>query len=128
MSILTEGLPDFLIVSGKKCRIRTDFKTWLKFSEIMSEEKDLVEKTTEILTLIFCELPPNLHDAFAAMGEFYAREQKRGKGGEGKNKAVYDFEYDADLIYAAFLQQYKIDLCDTDMHWWKFKAFLALHR
>ena len=123
MSILTETLPDHLVISGKKCRIRTDFKTWLKFSEIISENEPETEKTLKILPLIFFELPPNLHDAFVAMGGFYAREQKsKGKGGNGKNKAVYDFEYDADLIYAAFMQQYGVDLCDSEMHWWKFKA------
>ena len=122
MSILTETLPDHLVVSGKKCKIKTDFKTWLKFSEIISGNEAETEKTLEILTLIFVELPPNLHDAFVAMGEFYVGEQRKGKGGEGKSKAVYDFEFDAGLIYAAFLQQYGIDLCETDMHWWKFRA------
>lgn len=123
MSILTETLPDHLVISGEKCRIRTDFKTWLKFSEIISGNEPETEKTLKVLTLVFFELPPNLHDAFVAMAEFYSREQKKGgKGGEGKNKAVFDFEFDADLIYAAFLQQYGIDLCDIDMHWWKFKA------
>ena len=29
-----------------------------------------------------------------------------------------------DLIYAAFLQQYGIDILTTNMHWWKFKSLL----
>ena len=41
------------------------------------------------------------------------------------NKNYFDFEYDANLIYSAFLQQYKIDLCQTNMHWWTFKALLG---
>ena len=123
MSILTENLPDFLVIREKKCRIKTDFKTWLKFSEIISEGESVEKKIPKILSLIFYELPPNLNDAFIAMMEFYSREKKgRGKSGESKNKAVFDFEYDADLIYAAFLQQYGIDLSDSDMHWWKFRA------
>ena len=123
MSILTEVLPDYLVVSGKKCKIRTDFKTWLKFSEIISKNDNETEKTIKILTLIFFELPPNLREALVAVGEFYSKEQKTStKKGNSKNKAVFDFEYDADLIYAAFMQQYRIDLCESDMHWWKFKA------
>ena len=40
-----------------------------------------------------------------------------------KNKVLYSFEKDADLIYAAFLSEYGIDLQDIeDMHWWKFSA------
>lgn len=123
MSILTETLPDHLLIKGKKCRIRTDFKTWLKLSEIIGEDDEFANKIPKILALIFYELPPNLNYAFVAMMEFYSREQAcKRKGGEGKSKAVFDFDYDGDLIYAAFLQQYNIDLCDTDMHWWKFKA------
>ena len=39
-----------------------------------------------------------------------------------KHKNVYSFEYDEPLIFAAFYQQYGIDLTVTRMHWWKFKA------
>ena len=36
---------------------------------------------------------------------------------------VYSFQYDDDYIYAAFLEQYGIDLQDVeDLHWWKFRA------
>lgn len=40
----------------------------------------------------------------------------------------YDFDVDAGLIYAAFIQCYNIDLSETDMHWFKFSAlFNALN-
>ena len=35
---------------------------------------------------------------------------------------VYSFEHDAQYIYAAFMEQYGIDLTEEDMHWWKFRA------
>ena len=39
-----------------------------------------------------------------------------------KQKQIYSYEFDADYIYSAFLQQYKIDLNSIKyMHWWKFK-------
>lgn len=37
-------------------------------------------------------------------------------------ETVYDYDYDADLIYSAFQQQYHIDLNEAELHWWKFKA------
>ena len=40
------------------------------------------------------------------------------------NKQPFDFEEDADLIYAGFMQQYGIDLQESDMHWWKFMILL----
>ena len=56
--------------------------------------------------------------------DFYSTEklQKSNKRSEKKSKRVYDFEIDSELIYAAFMQQYKIDLSTVDLHWWKFKA------
>ena len=40
------------------------------------------------------------------------------------NKQPFDFEEDADLIYAGFMQQYGIDLQEENMHWWKFMILL----
>jgi len=34
----------------------------------------------------------------------------------------FDYDFDAGRIYAAFMQQYNIDLTRTDMHWWLFKT------
>lgn len=34
------------------------------------------------------------------------------------------YEYDGDYIYAAFMQNYKIDLMETGLHWHKFLALL----
>ncbi len=40
----------------------------------------------------------------------------------GRKKPSYDFECDDGMIYAAFLQQYRVDLSKCDMHWKEFKA------
>lgn len=44
-----------------------------------------------------------------------------------KHKTIYDFNQDAELIYASFMQAYKIDLIDEQgkLHWFKFKALLS---
>lgn len=41
------------------------------------------------------------------------------------NKKVFDFVQDSELIYAAFMQTYRIDLVDTPIHWWKFQALMS---
>jgi len=123
MSILTQDLPDFLLIRGKKCPIKTDFKTWLIFSELIGNGEELTSKIPQIFGIIFYELPPNLFEALNAIMEFYGKSKKTSnKSVKGDTKKLFDFEYDAELIYSAFVQQYKIDLCDTDIHWWKFKA------
>ena len=41
---------------------------------------------------------------------------------------VLDYDKDSPYIYAAFLEQYGIDLVDTRLHWYKFLALLhGLH-
>ena len=41
---------------------------------------------------------------------------------ENKQKQIYSYEFDAEYIYSSFMEQYKIDLNTSHMHWWKFKA------
>lgn len=126
MSILTETLPDFVIVRGKKCPIRSDFKAWLEFSEIINKNISEAEKLFKMFKLVFEELPPNMYDGISAMMKFYSYTPTQKKTNEKSiNKNYFDFEYDANLIYSAFLQQYKVDLCHVDMHWWTFKALLG---
>ena len=126
MSILTEALPDYIVVRGEKCPIKSDFRVWLEFSEIISKNISETEKLFKMLKLIFDKLPQNLYDGISAIMNFYSYTPVKS---ENKDKAVnknyFDFDYDANLIYSAFLQQYKIDLCQTNMHWWTFKALLG---
>lgn len=42
-----------------------------------------------------------------------------------QGKKVFDFIQDSELIYAAFMQTYRIDLIDTPLHWWKFQALMS---
>ena len=46
---------------------------------------------------------------------------------EDSDGPAYDFEQDAEYIYASFMQDYGIDLFEHQgkMHWYKFKALLA---
>lgn len=124
MSILTENLPDYLIVSGEKCPINTDFKIWLEFSNIISKGELDTVKIVKIFKLIFLKLPPNLVEGMKAISEFYGHASNTGADTKEdtaeKAKKYFDFEYDANLIYAAFFQQYKLDLTKAELHWWKF--------
>lgn len=127
MSILTNDFPCYIEVSNKKCKINTDFKVWLKFADLMSNAERSPQDIVEIFKLIFYELPPNFNDAIIGMINFYSGNDKGKK--EDKNntntKIIFDFAYDADMIFSAFMQQYKIDLTNAEMHWWKFKALFS---
>lgn len=124
MNILIDNLPDELIVCGEKCHIRSDFKTWIKFTQIITNsEKIGISAFVEVVKLVFLEIPPKLDDAITSMMNFYSPPKKQMGEDEGKNgKRIFDFDYDAELIYSGFWQQYKIDLTVVDLHWWQFKA------
>ena len=123
MSILTSSLPDYLTISGEKCPIYTDFKVWLKFSEIVEEGTPDEKKIAEIFMMIFPKLPKNLFQAFPAILDFYrCSKQSEETNAKSSSKQMFSFEHDSDMIYSAFYQQYNIDLAAAKMHWWQFKA------
>lgn len=128
MSILTEALPDHLVIAGKKCKINTDFKAWLRFSNVISAGVVSAKQIASLFKCIFEELPPDMPEALREIVNFYTHEREQPEdeeeNGAAKRQRCVDFEYDADLIYSAFMQQYGIDLCSAEMHWWKFKALL----
>ena len=50
-------------------------------------------------------------------------DKSKEKQTEKKQKQIYSYEFDAEYIYSAFMEQYKIDLNSIKyLHWWKFKA------
>ena len=132
MNILTEELPVCVEVGGRRCPIHTAFHVWVRF-ELAMQDADLsdTDKVRTALELCYPTVPADLGAALDALLWFYRCGEdspKEGKGSGGAHhKKAYCFEQDADYIYAAFLSCYGIDLTDSDMHWWKFRAlFRAL--
>lgn len=125
MSILTKPPESFIEISGERYEIRTDFRVWIRVSEIFEKKSPSGEEIAELLKTVYVKIPKNLCDALWGISEFLAK----GKKGKGKRKKksekFFDFEYDAEYIYSAFFQQYGIDLSETELHWHKFKALLS---
>lgn len=126
MSILTEQLPDCIECGGEKIPIKTDFRIWLKFTNMMSGEMN-AEKIADILKLVFIhKLPPTLEIAMQKLVEFYCGGDERHDNSSGTSKKrLYDFEYDANAIYTSFIKDYGIDILSCNMHWWKFRALFS---
>ena len=55
----------------------------------------------------------------------HTQEDNNDEEDEQEDKQIFSYEHDADYIYAAFVQQYGIDLTECKLHWWKFKALFA---
>lgn len=129
MNILTDTLPDHITVCKKNYPIRTDFRTWIRFDSIVNNHKiSIFNKLSKILELCFdpnkCPvLPPSLNDTLSALYEFYICGAEKNKGKKGTDNArVFSFEEDSEYVYAAFYEQYGIDLAQSNMHWWHFSA------
>lgn len=128
--MLVDKLPEAVSVDGKKYCIYSDFRTGVLFEQlILDREIENSDKVYAALSLYFKEKPPeNIQGAFLAILEFYRlgadiKPAPQTKNRKSMQKQIYDFEFDAPYIYAAFLSQYRIDLCETEyLHWWKFMA------
>ena len=62
------------------------------------------------------------------MIKFFNPRQPLPRATRGESAQVVDFDQDSDLIFAAFLECYGINLLKADMHWHEFLAlFRGLH-
>lgn len=127
-NIILDVLPETVEIDGAEYRINSDFRISILFELLMQDDEvGKRQKLIQGLKLYYPEIPQNMTEAVEKMIWFYrcgkeTENDRSGSGGSG-SKQVYSFEYDDDYIYAAFLEQYGIDLQDVeDLHWWKFRA------
>lgn len=127
-NILLDILPETVDIDGIEYRINSDFRISILFELLMQDdEPGKRQKLVQGLQLYYPEIPHNVTMAVDKMIWFYRCGKETGSGGHGSGsgraKQIYSFEYDDDYIYAAFLEQYGIDLQDIEeLHWWKFRA------
>ena len=114
---LFESLPDSVTVNGKRVRVDLDFRNVLKMMEILSRD-DLMPEAREFLALkCICKRPRK--------GMMYPVRRLLFPGAGGEHKKITDFEQDADLIRAAFMQEYRINLFRDKLHWFEFSCLLG---
>lgn len=133
MSCLTEQFPEMVEVGGKKFPVRSDFRTALFLEEIISCSKDVICKENLIKMLGAFYVPQELFYTeehinkmfwFLSCGRKKQKKRFPKKAAGINDEQPFDFVKDADLIYAGFMQQYHIDLQESNMHWWKFMILL----
>lgn len=129
MNLLCDPLPSHVCVEGKRYEVYTDFRRWILFElTLLDPNLSLAQRTAKLLALGYRQLPPALGPALSALARFYGAGQERRGGVRRMGGApVYRFDQDAPYIYAAFYQQYGIDLQQVKLHWFSFRAlFLGL--
>lgn len=116
-------LPDTIEVSGAFFKIHTGHTYWFRFMQILKEKGAAYQEFNYLFTE---DIPAPTEEMFKALVDFCweTKELPRSSGDESKVRLV-DYDIDADLIWAAVLQVYHIDLKEGEVHWHKVRAMLA---
>lgn len=120
-------LPSAVVVDGTYYKIKTDFRSWLRFSHIIKQDKSLL---TDFDYLYEDKIPEDRQEGINALCDFYSAKNilPRRITNNEETECIVDYDIDSDFIYAAFYEQYGIDLLTVSLHWHIFHAlFYALH-
>ena len=129
--MITKELPSKVMIDGKEVPINTDFRVGIQLDALLNSDMKDEERILKMLLLYYPWIPKNLPEAIEKILWFYGCGERVEEQEETKKRYVrkntgepaYSFSKDAAYIYAAFKEQYDIDLTEIqDLHWWKFKA------
>lgn len=123
MWLTRDDLPRTVRTDNREYAIDTDFRTWMKFENIMIDAS--IENDFKLYFMIraVMDVPEQItEELIQALFSFYRLDKQIRKISGKKGDIGYRFDYDMDLILAAFRQQYGIDLLAAELHWWEFKS------
>lgn len=116
---LNKPLPTTITVEGREFLVKTDFRYWLMFDEIIKRDK---VQLSDLFFLFEDEIPQC--DFSQELIDFYTNPNSTPNVNKESNDIVLDYQEDGEFIYASFLQAYGIDLFEVNLHWHKFKALI----
>ena len=125
MVLTRTDLPKSIRIGEKDYLIKTDFRTWIKFEAMLQDDEIPDEFKTYLQIRLLGNndlLNEDMESVQNALFSFYRLGQPIRKATKTSNDKPYSFEVDMPWIYAAFREQYQIDLLTADLHWWEFKA------
>ncbi len=131
-NLILDRLPN---ITPNHFKIRTDFRETIKF-ELLMQNNNISEKDKINLALNLYYYDVNIKNEeelklrikdilwFYRCGrqEEMTSQKEEETSKANKNNRIYSYEFDAEYIFSAFMEQYKIDLNKEYLHWWKFKA------
>ena len=129
LAISQEELPTRIIADDLEIPVSADFRSWIKADLIMRDRQIPKEAKLPVICqyigLDLSRLNVTIPDLWAGIFKFYMCEQEpRGEAVSSSSATAYRFDCDWWLIYAAFIQQYGINLLTADLHWFEFRALL----
>lgn len=133
MRSLTDKYPTTIKTPTGDWKICTDYRDWIRFSEMLKTNELTDEEKLYIASQYFLrEHPCDAMEALIGLCSFYARKSYedtkrlfRPSKKKATKKPSFDFEVDADCIEAGFLATYNVDLDSISyLHWHKFMGLL----
>lgn len=110
--------PTYIEYRGKYT-INSDFHIALECIKIINDEKITdTERSIAVVTMLFGEKIPVNEDTVELAVKFLQCGKK--KKSLNSPKKDMDFEQDIELIEASFMSDYKLDISEIELHWWKF--------
>ena len=125
-SIIFDSIPNHVTISGIDYPINFGYRAMMAIEIEMFGENNDEQKILNALNMFYLKnIPENTDEAIRYMLWFHRCGEPEGKrSGSGRRASrAYCFKQDAPYLYAAFLEQYGIDLRRTksnDLHWWEF--------
>lgn len=131
MNLLLEKAPREVMIAGKLVPICADFRQSIRFEALIQDDTiGNEEKLIRGLMLYYDYIPQPIEEAVEKMLWFYqcGQEEVEQQKESRKKAPVYSYEYDDGYIYAAFQDQYQMNLQTIEfLHWWEFKSlFMGL--
>lgn len=135
MNILFDTLPNTVNIDGKVVPIKTDYRSWLKFIEIVQgynleniTVEGYVEMMDKVISTLFhqsqnIEITVSLFGVIMAFFTGFTDEKRKSES--KSEKPTSDFRIDADEIYTSFVQDYGIRLAESQMHWYEFRTLFS---
>ena len=119
---LQDALPSSVEVRGKRYKVDLDFKNVLRMLEVLSRD-DLIQDAREYMAVkCIMKKPPRKGYGLILMA---VKAILFNGDKQPEKKKITDFEQDADLIRAAFLQTYGVNLYRDSLHWLEFTGLLG---
>lgn len=109
--------------------IRVDFRTWIKVESIL-KDSDIPNQFKLSMIITLCDLfygdvdivSEETDAIYDGIFSFWRMFKPMNPKARRSNDIAYRYDVDFDLIAAAFMQQYNINLFTQDLHWFVFKS------
>lgn len=120
---LQDRLPEGVTVEGRFYKCNFDFRNVLDMIDILSRE-DLMQDAREYnaLKCVMKHPPKDKRPVLNAIKTLLFVSKPKNE--ESSKERITDFDQDAGMIRAAFLQSYGINLYKDPLHWFEFRDLL----